>query len=545
MGCFTVLRSTKKKYEHFVNKKDTSRREVARTPPPEPENREPSLQSAPPSFRNRTKGAQSASRASNSRARALSAPSTLIIDQDALSMELEDQEEYGGWVESKRFSNPLPLPLPSTQGNSVLRNMGSFKSTNPGSPIPISGPLPLPPLGGGGLRKYSFEEISAACQQFSSDTYMSDGISSTIYKATFGDDTMSSKKLEATVTRLMPSTQTFKEFVNEVNTIASLQHPQLCKLLGFHAREGSDQRMLVYERLFHGSLDRLLFGRSDGPSIDWSARVKVALCAAQGLAFLHEEGPFQAMYNDFSTANIQVDKDFSAKLSGYGCVCYNPETDILNTSVATASLSVETVERGLLTPKSNVWSFGIVLLELLTGRKNLDSRHPKEERNIVKWSKPFLADDCRLSLIMDPRIKARCPPKAARSIADIAQKCLQKDPSERPTMRSIVDTLKNVQDMKCPSRYPLQEPSAVVAKRITKLPSFNGVVILPPLSNYSPPLQIAQPLASSPRTSLSAMPLPPLTCSSNLSFEDNRITAVRKSPPPAIPIMRRAGVEGF
>ncbi|KAJ6804886.1 putative serine/threonine-protein kinase PBL1 [Iris pallida] len=358
--------------------------------------------------------------------------------------------------------------------------MGSFKSTNPGSPIPISGPLPLPPLGGGGLRNYSFEEVSAACQQFSADTYMSEGISSTIYKATFGDDTMSSKKLEATVTRLLPSTQTLKEFVNEVNTIASLQHPQLCKLLGFHAREGSDQRMLVYERLFHGSLDKLLYGRSDGPLIDWSARVKVALCAVQGLAFLHEEGPFQAMYNDFSTANIQVDKDFSAKLSGYGCVSCDPETELLNTSAATASLSVETRERGLLTPKSNVWSFGIVLLELLTGRKNLDSRHPREERNIVKWSKPFLADDCRLTLILDPRIKGRCPPKAARAIADIAQKCLQKDPSVRPTMRSIVDTLKNVQDMKYPSRYPLQEPSAAVAKQMTKLPSFNGVVIPPP-----------------------------------------------------------------
>ena len=86
-----------------------------------------------------------------------------------------------------------------------------------------------------------------------------------------------------------------KEFVTEVNTLASLQHANLCKLLGFHAREGSEQRILVYERLFHGSLDRLLYGRSDGPCIDWNARMKVALCAAQGLTFLHEEGPFQVI----------------------------------------------------------------------------------------------------------------------------------------------------------------------------------------------------------------------------------------------------------
>lgn len=87
--------------------------------------------------------------------------------------------------------------------------------------------------------------------------------------------------------------QGFREFFNEVNTLASLQHPNLCKLLGFHARDGSEQRMLVYERLFHGSLDRLLYSRSDGPLIDWNSRMKIALCAAQGLTFLHEEGPFQ------------------------------------------------------------------------------------------------------------------------------------------------------------------------------------------------------------------------------------------------------------
>ena len=82
--------------------------------------------------------------------------------------------------------------------------------------------------------------------------------------------------------------------MNDANTLASLQHPNLCKLLGYHAREGSDQRILVYERLHHGCLDRLLFGRS-GPPIDWNTRVKVALCAAQGLTFLHEQGPFQVL----------------------------------------------------------------------------------------------------------------------------------------------------------------------------------------------------------------------------------------------------------
>lgn len=89
--------------------------------------------------------------------------------------------------------------------------------------------------------------------------------------------------------------QGLKEFINEINTLATLQHPNLCELLGFHAREGSDPKMLVYERLYHGSLDRLLYGRSDKPPLDWNTRMKIALCAARGLTFLHEEGPFQVI----------------------------------------------------------------------------------------------------------------------------------------------------------------------------------------------------------------------------------------------------------
>jgi serine/threonine protein kinase len=87
--------------------------------------------------------------------------------------------------------------------------------------------------------------------------------------------------------------QSFKEFKMQVNTLASLQHPNLCKLIGFHAKEESSERMLVYELLHHGSLDRLLFGRPDGCFMDWATRLKVALGAAKGLAFLHDEGPFQ------------------------------------------------------------------------------------------------------------------------------------------------------------------------------------------------------------------------------------------------------------
>lgn len=531
MGCFTVLKSKKKKSEQNVHIKRVLPQESTPTALPEPQIRTHAMQSAPPSFRTRIKPVQPTNKVANNRTRALSAPSSFHgPDRDTLSsVEGEEREESKFLVvlpqEQRSPPSPQPLPLPSPQCSGPLKSTGSFKAGNASGPLYASGPLPLPPSGT--LRNFSIEEIAYACHNFSSDNCTSECLFSTIYKASFGDVSSGLKKMEATVTRFYPSTQGIKEFINEINKLASLQHPNLCKLLGYHAREGSEQRILVYERLHHGSLDRLLYGRTDGPPIDWSARVKVALCAAQGLTFLHEEGPFQAMYNEFSTVNIQIDKDFSAKLSGYGCVGLLPEGDLSDASPVIGNLSVETVERGLLTPKSNVYSFGIVLLELLTGRKNMGTRQPKEERNLVKWSWPFLADDCRLSLIMDPQLKGRFPIKAARTMADIAQRCLHKDPSERPTMRTVVDHLKTIQDMKHSCRFPLQEP-ATAGKQMFRSPS------LPPRQSFS---------YSSPTRPMTTLPLSiPRACSSLIALDELDRQESRRS---SSSTGRRTSVEGF
>ncbi|KAL6616294.1 hypothetical protein ACP70R_038564 [Stipagrostis hirtigluma subsp. patula] len=548
MGCFTVLRSKKKKtlLESTIvaSKRSVDARESTSSRLPEPEVHAPSLQSAPPSFKNRTKISQSANKVSNSRARVLSAPSTLIVvDQYGLSYaEFEDQDdlrEKGGSTRGHRFSNPLPLPLPSSEGSS-LRNFGSFKASNASGPLEPSGPLPLPPKKFDGLRNLSYEEVSSACQWFSVDQCVSETPTSKSYKASFRDDFNDVKTIEATVARLLLWTQSLKEFKSQVNTLESLQHPNLCKLIGYHAREDSNERMLVYERLHHGSLEKLLFGRPEGRFMDWSTRLKVALGAARGLAFLHDEGPFQAMYSEFSTSNIQIDKDFTAKLSGYGCVGFTNE-EIPNVSVSGANLSVETLEKGVLTPKSNVWSFGVVLLELITGRKNLDVRYSNEERNIVKWSRPFLTDDSRLSLIMDSRIKGRFSTKAARVVADIILKCLHNDPSERPTMRNVVESLASVQDIKVPCRYPLQEPSAAPKKVMLKSTSLNGIVPQHPVITFSPSPPSQNRHLISPRSSTSAL-LPPRTCSSIITLDETRTYSMKKARPS---IQRRSSVEGF
>ncbi|CAI9758849.1 unnamed protein product [Fraxinus pennsylvanica] len=138
-----------------------------------------------------------------------------------------------------------------------------------------------------------------------------------------------------------------------------------------------------------------------------------------------------------------------------------------------------------------VLGLSIMLLELLTGRKNLDSCHRKEERNLVMWSRPFLADESRLSLIVDSQLKGHFPAKAAQAVADIAQRCLQMDPSESSTMRTIVEHLKTVEDVKYTSQFPLQEPGAVTSKHMLRSPSLNRIITPAPKSKFSPYFQQA------------------------------------------------------
>ncbi|KAG2272526.1 hypothetical protein Bca52824_067081 [Brassica carinata] len=516
LGCFPL--KSKKKRGGSVSMKRLDLEEskpIALPEPPKPPSR--NLQSAPPSFRTRVKPVHSSSNGdTSSRARVMSAPSSIhgTAERDLLAgvyhEEQDEQQPKDPRSSTKETTpQPQPLPLPSPRTGSSLKNWGSFKSFNGSSgrlsASAVSGPLPLPPSGS--VRSFSYDEVVSACSAFATDRCVSEGLSSVMYMASFGDEAASTtnlKKVEATVVRLHVVTQSIREFTNEVNTLASLQHQNLCKLVGYHARDGSDTRMLVYERLALGSLDRLLHGRSDGPPLDWNTRMKIALCAAQGLTFLHEEGPFQAMYNEFSTANIQVDKDFSAKLSGYGC----------------------TLERGVLTPKSNVWSYGIVLLEMLTGRKTWTARTLKKRGTFSKAGSR----------------------EGARSIADIAQRCLQAEPSERPTMRNIVDQLRIIQDMKYSCRFPLREPAPAAArKHMGRSSSLNTIVWTPgvagaaPRSSFSPSPPARRPSVSPTRGRGLVFPpvFPARVCSSleEMSREEvRRLSSVSG---------RRTSLEGF
>ncbi|KAK1317491.1 putative receptor-like protein kinase [Acorus calamus] len=197
-----------------------------------------------------------------------------------------------------------------------------------------------------------------------------------------------------------------------------------------------------------GSLENHLFRRA--LPLPWSSRLKTALGAAKGLAFLHGAAE-PVIYRDFKTSNILLDSDYNAKLSDFGLAKAGPQGD--NTHVSTRVVGTfgyaapEYVMTGHLTSKSDVYSFGVVLLEILTGRRSVDKKRPSGEQNLVAWARPYLGDKRRLYRLVDPRLELNYSIKGVQKVAHIAYYCLNRDPKTRPSMEEVVKGLMPLQDL--------------------------------------------------------------------------------------------------
>ncbi|KAK9090631.1 hypothetical protein Sjap_023808 [Stephania japonica] len=210
--------------------------------------------------------------------------------------------------------------------------------------------------------------------------------------------------------------------------------------------------------------------------LPWSIRLKIALGAAKGLAFLHEEAERPVIYRDFKTSNILLDAEYNAKLSDFGLAKDGPEGD--KTHVSTRVMGTygyaapEYVMTGHLTSRSDVYSFGVVLLEMLTGRRSMDKNRPNGEHNLVEWARPYLGEKRRFYRLIDPRLEGNFSIKGAQKAALLAQHCLSRDPKARPLMSEVVEALKpllNLKDMASSSHHF----QAVLAER-TGSNSFNA-----------------------------------------------------------------------
>ncbi|KAI8549301.1 hypothetical protein RHMOL_Rhmol06G0015100 [Rhododendron molle] len=235
-----------------------------------------------------------------------------------------------------------------------------------------------------------------------------------------------------------------QEFIVEVLMLSLLHHPNLVTLIGY-CTDG-DQRLLVYEFMSMGSLEDHLFDvEPDKEPLSWSTRMKIAVGAARGVEYLHCKANPPVIYRDLKSANILLDENFNPKLSDFGLAKLGPVGD--NTHVSTRVMGTygycapEYAMSGKLTLKSDIYSFGVVMLELITGRKAIDSTQKPGEQNLIVWARPFLKDKRKFVQLVDPLLQGRFPLRSLHHAVAITAMCLQEHAHFRPLIGDIVVAL--------------------------------------------------------------------------------------------------------
>ncbi|XP_047154252.1 receptor like protein kinase S.2-like [Vigna umbellata] len=301
------------------------------------------------------------------------------------------------------------------------------------------------------LKVFSFEELKSATGNFKSNRLVGEGGFDRVYKGWLDENTLTPAKpgsgVEVAIKIFNPEgSQGFAQWQSEVNVLGRLSHPNVVRLLGYCWDE--DQFLLVFEFMSKGSLSGHLFIRNHEP-LSWNTRLKIIIGAARGLAFLHANEN-KVIFRDFKTSNILLDGNYNAKLTDFGLAKLGPSEgqSHVNTSIigTYGYAAPEYIATGDLYVKSDVYGFGVVLLEILTGMRALDTRRPTGQQNLVEWTKSCLSSKRKLKTIMDSKIEGQYSPKAALQAAQLALKCLVHDPYQRPSMEEVLEGLEAIED---------------------------------------------------------------------------------------------------
>ncbi|XP_057480768.1 receptor-like cytoplasmic kinase 176 [Actinidia eriantha] len=305
------------------------------------------------------------------------------------------------------------------------------------------------------LTKFSYCDLKMATRNFRPDSVLGEGGFGSVYKGWIDENSFAAAKpgtgMVIAVKRLnLEGFQGHKEWLAEVNYLGQFYHPHLVKLIGYCLEE--EHRLLVYEFMPRGSLENHLFRRgSYFQPLSWNLRLKVAIGAAKGLAFLHS-AETKVIYRDFKTSNVLLDSHYNAKLSDFGLAKDGPTGDKSHVSTRVMGTygyaAPEYMATGHLTARSDVYSFGVVLLEMLSGRRAVDKNKPSGEHNLVEWAKPYLANKRKVFRILDSRLEGQYSLDAAYKAANLALRCLSVEPKFRPTMDGVVKELEQLHDSK-------------------------------------------------------------------------------------------------
>ncbi|CAE6018869.1 unnamed protein product [Arabidopsis arenosa] len=302
------------------------------------------------------------------------------------------------------------------------------------------------------LKSFTFAELKAATRNFRPDSVLGEGGFGSVFKGWIDEQTLTASKpgtgVVIAVKKLnQDGWQGHQEWLAEVNYLGQFSHPNLVKLIGYCLED--EHRLLVYEFMPRGSLENHLFRRgSYFQPLSWTLRLKVALGAAKGLAFLHN-AETSVIYRDFKTSNILLDSEYNATLSDFGLAKDGPTGDKSHVSTRIMGTygyaAPEYLATGHLTTKSDVYSYGVVLLEVLSGRRAVDKNRPPGEQKLVEWARPLLANKRKLFRVIDNRLQDQYSMEEACKVATLALRCLTFEIKLRPNMNEVVSHLEHIQ----------------------------------------------------------------------------------------------------
>ncbi|XP_019172353.1 PREDICTED: protein kinase APK1B, chloroplastic-like [Ipomoea nil] len=285
------------------------------------------------------------------------------------------------------------------------------------------------------LRIFQLEEILKATNNFSKDCLLGSGAFGNVYQGMFDGEILAIKKAHS------ESYMSTEEFINEVRLLARVKHGNLVGLVGFCEEAGpKGSKILVYEYVPNGSLLDYIMGRG-GKSLKWRQRVNIAIGAAKGIAHLHQGIKPGIIHRDIKPSNILIGESFEAKVSDFGLVISGPSGDQSHVSSQIKGtpgyLDPAYCSTLHLTPFTDVFSFGVILLQLVAARPVILSTKAHPNHHIIDWARPSLEqgrveDIVDVNLLLEP-----CNMEMMLKMGQLGLKCVVQDPKQRPTMTQV------------------------------------------------------------------------------------------------------------
>ncbi|KAL8107953.1 hypothetical protein AgCh_024385 [Apium graveolens] len=293
----------------------------------------------------------------------------------------------------------------------------------------------------GNVKKFSYKQLNTATNNFHPSNKIGRGGFGFVYKGVLKNGTqVAVKALSA------ESKQGLREFLTEIDVISNVRHANLVKLIGCCVQ--GTNRILVYEYLENNSLDTVLLGSNKITiKLNWEKRSAICKGTASGLAYLHEELEPPIVHRDIKASNILLDKNFTPKIGDFGLAKLFPDNIThISTKIrgTTGYLAPEYMLGGKLTKKADVFSFGVLILEIVSGRSSGKASWGGIQKLLLEWARQ-LYEEGQLLEMVDPDLEVFPESEVIRYIK-IALFCTQATASRRPTMSQVVDMLsRNIQ----------------------------------------------------------------------------------------------------